>query len=179
MMRNSGPLGLGILRGSGSKAGGRRSTRSIAFAVGLAASLAAGLALAAGMDASQVVKQRQAHMKAMGAAGKALVDQLRSGKPDPSIIKAQSAKIDASARDLPTWFPVGSGPQPGIKTRALAKIWSDPSGFRNDAHKLALAAAAMDASADQGDMARFGASFKQVGQACDSCHKEYRAKKKT
>ncbi|MGH7011308.1 MAG: cytochrome c, partial [Caulobacteraceae bacterium] len=64
-------------------------------------------------------------------------------------------------------------------TRALAKIWSDPSGFQDDAHKLALAAAAMDAAADQGDMAKFGASFKEVGQACDSCHKAYRAKERT
>ena len=140
-----------------------------------AALLAAG-SVAAGVTGAAAVKVRQSHMKAMGAAAKALGEQFRSGAPDLAVIRVQAAHIDQGARDLPNWFPAGSGPQPGVKTHALPLIWSDPAGFKAKQQGLQLAAAKFNAAAAGGDMAALGADFRAVGEACKSCHDRFKSK---
>jgi cytochrome c556 len=117
-------------------------------------------------------------MKAMGAAMKAVGDQFKSGSPDLAVIKVQAAKIDAGAKALPTWFPVGSGPAPGVKTEALPLIWTDTAGFAAKQHAFALAAAKFDTAAQTGDQAALLPAAKSVGAACKSCHDTYKAKDK-
>ena len=141
--------------------------------------LSAGAAIGADLTGAAAAKDRIAHMKAMGGAAKALGDQLRSGAPDPAVVKTEAAKIDASAKALPTWFPAGSGPSSGAETHALPLIWSDPTGFAAKQHALALAAAKLDATASAGDMAAVGPAMQAVGGACKGCHETYKAKEKT
>ncbi len=144
--------------------------------IGLALVLVSTLAVAAGLTGAAAVKDRQTHMKALGAAGKALSDQLRSGKPDPAIVKVQAAKIAAAGRELATWFPAGSGPEAGVKTRALPIIWTDGPEFSADAQHFSEAAARLDAAAASGDMASVGPAFLGAGKACGACHDKFRAK---
>ena len=143
----------------------------------LALLLAAGGAAAA-LSGADAAKERIAHMKGMGAAAKVLTEELKSGAPDAAIVKVQTAKIAASAKALPTWFPAGSGPESGVKTRALPLIWSQPSQFAAKAQALAAAADKLNAVAQAGDMAGVGPATSQVGAACKSCHEVFQAKEK-
>ncbi len=135
-----------------------------------------GATFAAGLTGADAVKDRVAHMKALGGAAKALGDQLKSGAPDPVVVKAEAAKIDAAAKALPTWFPAGSGPSSGAKTHALPLIWTDPTGFAGKQRALASAAAKLNAAASAGDMAAVGPAMQSVGMACKGCHETYKAK---
>jgi cytochrome c556 len=118
-------------------------------------------------------------MKAMGAAAKAIHQQLEPGAPDAAVIKAQSAKILAGAKDLPAWFPAGSGKSAAPKSHALPVIWTDPAGFDAKAKDLLAAAQKLDAVGQPGDAAAVGAAFKGVGAACKGCHEKYQEKDNT
>lgn len=144
-----------------------------------AAVVISGAALAAGLSGPAALKDRQVHMKALGAATKAIGDQFHAASPDPAVIKAEAAKIDAAAQLLPTWFPAGSGPTTGLKTEALPLIWTDPAGFAAKAHALTVAAKAFDEAAQSGQAAAIGAAGHDLGAACKGCHDTYRAKEKS
>jgi cytochrome c556 len=147
--------------------------------VGALATLLAGAALAASLSGAEAAKARMDHMKALGAASKALGDQMRSGAPDPAVVKAQAAKIAAAADAIPTWFPAGSGPESGAKTHARPIVWSDPADFTAARNKLVAAAADLDRAAAAGDMAAVGAALHPVGAACKGCHDKFKVPDKT
>ncbi|MBV8684484.1 MAG: cytochrome c [Caulobacteraceae bacterium] len=140
--------------------------------------LAAGAVVAAGLTGADALKDRQAHMKEMGKASKAIADELKTGKADPAVIKPNADKIATNSKNIPTWFPKGSGPETGLKTKALPIIWTDPEEFQTKAHNVQVAAANLDAVADTGDMAKVGPAAKELGQACHSCHEKFQAKEK-
>jgi cytochrome c556 len=148
------------------------------FAAALAA-IAGGTALAASLSGGEALKDRQTHMKALGAAAKALGEQFQSGAPDPVVVRLQAGKIAAAADALPTWFPRGSGPETGLKTRALPLIWSDPADFAAGAKHFQLAVAALNTAAAAGDMAAVGAQMRPVGGACKGCHDKFRGPEKS
>jgi cytochrome c556 len=131
-------------------------------------------ALAAGLSAADAIKARHDHFKEMGGAAKALGDQFKSGAPDAAIVKAQAAKLATTAATLPTWFPAGTGPESGVKTRALPVIWTDKAGFSAAAKTLAAETAKLNSLAAAGDMAGAGAQMQAVGAACGGCHKKFR-----
>jgi cytochrome c556 len=148
---------------------------NVRFAAGgLILSLLAGVAFAGGLSGAGAVKDRQAHMKSLGAAAKALGEQVRSGAPDKTLVKVQADKIEAAAKALATWFPPGSGPEAGVKTRALPVIWTKADDFAAAARRLGDEAAKLDAAADAGDMAAVVAQTPKVGAACKSCHDKFR-----
>ena len=131
-------------------------------------------AAAAGLAGAAAVKDRIDHMKGLGGAAKALGDQLRSGSPDPAVVKVQTAKIVEASQAIPGWFPNGSGPEAGAKTRALPVIWTDSAGFTTAQKAFAAQAAKLNAAAATGDMAATGAETKALFGACKGCHDKYR-----
>jgi cytochrome c556 len=147
--------------------------------MGTIIALCATATLAATLSGADAVKDRQTHMKALGAAAKAMGEQLHAGSPDLAIIKTQAAKIDEASRALPDWFPAGSGEASGAKTQALNLIWSDPTGFAKKQQAFAAAAARLNAAAQAGDMAAVGIAMQAVGGGCKGCHETYKAKDKT
>ncbi|HEY2050738.1 MAG TPA: hypothetical protein VGH03_15470, partial [Caulobacteraceae bacterium] len=62
--------------------------------------LSAGAVIAAGLSGADALKDRQAHMKEMGKASKAMVDELKTGKADPAVIKPAADKIYASSKTI-------------------------------------------------------------------------------
>jgi cytochrome c556 len=140
--------------------------------------LIAGGAVAAGLGGAEAAKAREQHMKSLGAASKAIFEQVKTGAPDIAVVKVNAAKIDAAAHELPTWFPAGSG-QPAIaKSEALPLVWTDAAGFAVKAKALETAAGQLSAVAQAGDAAGVPAAFKAVGAACKGCHETYKAKDK-
>ncbi len=144
-----------------------------ALIVGLAIAFTAGGALA--YDAASQIKDRQAGMKQIGGNMKGLYDTL-SGDKDPTKIKSYAANIDGLAKKLPGWFPAGTGPSSGEKTKAKAEVWTDPAGFKASAADFAAQAARLNAAAQSGDAEKVQAAFAATRGTCKSCHDKYQAK---
>jgi len=145
-----------------------------AFALSAMALMSGGPAEAVEGAAERAVAARQAGFKQIGAAFKAVNDELRAGKPDLTEIAAAAARLETHASQLPTWFPRGSGPESGAKTGARAAVWSDAAGFADAAANLRTQTARLTVLAREGDLAPVRKQAAQVGAACKSCHTVYR-----
>jgi cytochrome c556 len=148
---------------------------------GTAIALGVGLAVAAGGATAQVAGAKAAHARhegfeQMGKAFKTLNDELKRGKPNLAKIRASTQTMQDLSAKVPTWFPAGSGPQPGVKTHAKGEIWSDPAGFQAALKPLAPATAKLNAAARAGDLAAVRAGIKEAGAACGGCHDKFREK---
>lgn len=124
--------------------------------------------------AERAVATRQAGFKQIGAAFKAVNDELRAGKPDLTEIAAAATRLESHAAQLPTWFPRGSGPESGAKTGARATVWSDAAGFADAAAQLRTQTSRLTVLAREGDLASLRKQAAQVGAACKTCHTAYR-----
>ncbi|HKR24455.1 MAG TPA: cytochrome c, partial [Allosphingosinicella sp.] len=103
--------------------------RLVAFAA--AAALSVATAAAAQLrppEAAVRIHARQAHYKQMAAAMKGLGDQLRGDRPSLAEIRGRSRIVARLAPQLLHWFPHGTGPEAGVRTRALPAIWSNHDG---------------------------------------------------
>ena len=144
-----------------------------ALIAGLTIALTAGTALA--YDAASQIKDRQASMKQIGGNMKGLYETL-SGDKDPAKLKTYAANIDGLAKKLPGWFPAGTGPSSGEKTKAKAEVWTDPAGFKIASADFAAQAAKLNAAAQTGDADKVQAAFGATRATCKGCHDKYQAK---
>jgi cytochrome c556 len=124
---------------------------------------------------ADLIRARQANYKQMGAAMKGMYDQLHASTPSIDAIRQGSHVVVTFAPQLLRWFPPGTGPEAGVRTRALPDIWSDNQNFRRAGATLLVAARALDAAAQRGDMDAIRAAVPQVAHACGNCHDTYRA----
>lgn len=147
---------------------------TIALVVAGAMAVSGGWVKAQDPAPADLIKARQQHLKDMGAQMKAIVDQLKTGAPDKAVIVPAAAKIDDYAKQLPTWFPQGTGPEAGVKTHAKPEIWSMPDDFKAAAEKLAPEADKLASVAAAGDAGAIGAQLQATGKTCGGCHKVFR-----
>jgi cytochrome c556 len=124
---------------------------------------------------ADIIRMRQADYKQIGAAMKGINDQLRASTPSLPAIQAGSRTILGFAPQVLRWFPRGTGPEAGVRTRARPEIWSDHTGFRRAGAGLLVAARALDAAARRGDIQAVRAAVPQLAHACSNCHDDYRA----
>jgi cytochrome c556 len=136
---------------------------------------AAGAAVAAA-DMTSVVDARHAHYKAIGAASKGISDELNKPTPDAAAIQGYARTLDQLAPQIPSWFPVGSGPESGLKTRAKAEIWTQPAAFKTATDGFAAAARHFDMTAAGGDIGAIRAEYPVLTKTCANCHSQFRAK---
>ncbi len=132
-------------------------------------------ATAASASGEDDIKYRQTNYKAVGAHMGAMAAILKGEVAHKDQLAGHADALAMIAANAPSLFPEGSGPDAG-ETKAKAEIWSDPEGFKEVLAGFDTAAANVAAAAKTGDMAAFGAAFKQLGGACGACHKAYRAK---
>lgn len=109
-----------------------------------------------------------------GAAFKNINDQLKSGAPVKIMMRSSARTIANTARDQHNWFPAGSGPQAGVKTKAKPAIWSDAAGFSAAQAKFQREADLMVKVVETGDTAQMQKQAKALGQSCSSCHSKFR-----
>ena len=142
----------------------------------LAALLAAGaVLLVAAVDPHVAISKRQDGMKLVGRTFKGINDQLKSSTPDAQALKLGSAQLAQLAKQVPSWFPRGTGPETGVKTAAKADVWTNPADFRAKAAALATTTAALaNAAATSSDPAVLTPLVRQVGGACKACHETYK-----
>jgi cytochrome c556 len=134
--------------------------------------IAFGLAMAQSPGA-QAARARKANFNTLLGAYKVVGDELKRSDPDLAAIRPAAARMDQMARQLPSWFPPGSGEESGADTKAKPLIWTDPSGFRRKASDLQSAVSQLDAAAQKGDLQRLRAAQRTVSTACNACHEVY------
>lgn len=165
-----------MTRFQGLNRAGQASSARLALALVLAGALAiggAGTAIAQNA-AAKAVTERQAGFKRVGGAFKTINDQLKAGEPDLAAIRTAAAAINASGSAQYRWFPRGSGPAAGVKTKARAEIWSDGPGFAVAQRAYQVEAAKLQRFAAAGDVEGLKQQAKALGGACGGCHKKYR-----
>lgn len=126
-------------------------------------------------NAAATIQARQGNYKQMAGALKGIIEQLRSASPDIAQIRPRTALLaDRSVRVL-GWFPHGTGPEAGARTRAKPDIWSNAAAFRQAGGVFVVAARALNAAAQSGDVPRIRAALPAVTRACGGCHDMFRA----
>ena len=130
-----------------------------------------------GMTVKQQIETRQKALKDMGAAFKTVNDQLKSSAPALDQIRPAVQTIKTHSGEIATWFPASTGPESGIETAALPKIWEDQATFQAAAQRLGDEAGKLSDVATGEDLAAIGAQAGATGGACKNCHDNFRKKK--
>ena len=144
------------------------------LAAGCAVLACASMAVAA--TASDTIAARQANFKVMGKAMKGSFDELKQPSPSIEVFKTHADALAGAAVKVAAGFPAGTGPDAGVKTKALPAIGAKPDEFRADADKLVKAAQAYQQAAASGNLDAAKAALMQVGGTCKGCHDTFRAK---
>ena len=147
----------------------------MALAAALCASLT-GVAVAATPAITQVITSRQSNLKDMGGSFKVINDQLKKDSPNMSEVRTAANDVKQFSNDLAKWFPKGSGPEAGVKTRAKADIWAKNKDFVSAAQKFQVEAGKLAAAAAGSDIDALKAQAKATGATCGGCHDPFREK---
>jgi len=147
---------------------------TIAIVAAASALIISGGISAADLSPADIIKARQDHLKDMGGSMKAIGDQLKAGTLDRTVMSDAAKKIAAYSRELPKWFPKGTGEEAGVKTAAKAEIWSEPADFQAAADKLPPEADKLVEIVATGDAAAIGGQLQATGKTCGGCHKSFR-----
>lgn len=123
---------------------------------------------------AQLIQNRQAGYKQIVAAFRAVQVQARGSNPDLAVIRSNSAIIARLAPSVSGWFPRGTGPEAGVRTRAKAEIWALPREFRAAAVNLVVAARRLQSVSRGTDIAAIQAAARSLGESCSACHDRFR-----
>ena len=129
-------------------------------------------------EPENVIKYRQSVMKAIGGHTGAIVAVVKGEVGYVGHVAAHARAIHEMSKLLPDLFPKGTGQDNYPETRALPELWNDLAKFEASAKDLQVQSAKLAAVAEGGDLAAIGAQLENLGKACGSCHKPFRAKKK-
>ncbi len=121
---------------------------------------------------ADVIEKRQKAMKGNSENAKAIKAAAES--KDYKTIELKAKDIMGTAEKIPSLFPKDSDKG---KTKAKPEIWENPDDFSKAAKNLAKASSELADAAKAGDDAAVTAKVKAVGDACGSCHKNFRAEK--
>jgi cytochrome c556 len=120
------------------------------------------------------IKARKANYKEIGGAFKTVSDEVKTGSPDIGTIRSLARDIATRAAGQMKWFPKGSGPESGEKTRAKAVIWSDMAGFNRAQANFVAAANGLNSAIASSNSAQIAQAHKTLGATCKACHDRYR-----
>jgi cytochrome c556 len=120
-----------------------------------------------------VIEKRQKLMKGNGADAKAIKGALES--KDYATIETKAKDIGNNMDKVNDLFPKGSTSD---KSRALPAIWEKWDDFSKHPGQVKKAANAVADAAKAKDDAALPAKVKALGDACGSCHKNFRAEEK-
>ena len=128
--------------------------------------------MAAAIAQSDPIATRKALMKENDQNAVIVVRMMRGMAPfDAAKVDAAFAQWADTAQKLPDLFPDSS--KTGQKTRASSKIWVTKADFDAKAAAFGKVVAENRARA-KASLDGLRAAIPAVGNACDSCHKDYR-----
>jgi cytochrome c556 len=121
---------------------------------------------------ADVNEKRQQLMKSQGAAAKAIKGAVET--KDYTTVEAKAKDIMGTADKIVSSFPKGSTTG---KTKAKPEIWEKSDDFSKAAKNLNKAASELASAAKAGNADDVDVKVKALGEACISCHKQFRAEK--
>ena len=139
----------------------------------IAVTLIAAAAAAQAEEPENYIKYRQAVMEAIGGHSGAVSQIVRGKVSPPGALAMHADALAALNADLTSLFPEGSD---FGETRAKAEIWDNWAAFEKAAGDAKGATAAFAAAVADGDADKIAAAYRDVGEACKGCHKEFREK---
>lgn len=151
-----------------------RFVKYSAAAIVLGATLLNVAAFAATAEVTEAIKSRKANYKEIGGAFKTLNDEIKTGAPSIDTIQPLAKDLLKRGTMQMNFFPAGSGPESGEKTRAKATIWSEQQEFRKLHEDFIQSARKLDQAIDAGDLTTIASAQKSLGATCKSCHERYR-----
>lgn len=138
------------------------------LALGLVSSAFAG-------PADDLVKERQACMKAQAAGMGVFVPVMKGEKPfDAGLHKATFDTMEKACANWDKFFSVESQKPESVESWAKPEIWSDAKGFAEVGAKAYAGHEKLKAVTDE---AGFKAAFADFGAGCKGCHETYRKPK--
>lgn len=124
------------------------------------------------------IKARKAHMQ-LNAHNIGVLGAMAQEKTPYDAEAASSAASNLAALaklNQSTYWPEGSDTEAvGDETAALPALWEEGSDLDGHLQQLTDAATAMEAAAGNG-LDELKAAMGPLGQACGSCHEDYRQK---
>ena len=121
---------------------------------------------------ADVIQKRQDAMKGNSEAAKAIKAAVEA--KDNATVEAKAKDIMGTADKIVSLFPKGSTTG---KTKAKPEIWEKSDDFSKAAKNLSKASGDLASAAKAGNDADVGVKVKALGDACGSCHKQFRAEK--
>ena len=121
---------------------------------------------------ADVIQKRQDAMKGNSAAAKAIKGAVET--KDYATVEAKAKDIMGTADKIVSLFPKGSTTG---KTKAKPEIWEKPDEFSKAAKNLSKSADELASAAKAGNADDVDVKVKALGEACNSCHKQFRAEK--
>lgn len=126
------------------------------------------------MDPQVVIEGRRANLRDLGAAFKAITDELKKPVPSLPVIRQYAGQIDALAQQQRFWFPRGSGPESEIETDAKPEIWTRTKEFADAQLALVTEAGRFRDIARGSDIDAIKTQHRAVGKTCKGCHDSFR-----
>ena len=123
---------------------------------------------------ADVIQKRQDAMKGNSAAAKAIKGAVET--KDYATVEAKAKDIMGTADKIVSLFPKGSTTG---KTKAKPEIWEKSDDFSKAAKNLSKSASELASAAKAGNADDVDVKVKALGEACNSCHKQFRAEKYT
>lgn len=130
---------------------------------------------AAAPSPKAAIAARQAGYKKMGAAMKALNDQLKTDAPAKATLVNAAQTLAMTARAQPPLFPAGSGPTAGVTTDALPNIWTERATFDAQMARMIAETGKLVSVVNGGNADAIRAQAKATGATCAACHRQFRA----
>lgn len=121
------------------------------------------------------VKGRQANFSDVGAAFKAISDEMKAGRNDSATVEFSIKALKQYSRSVEMWFPEGSGPASGLEMEAKANIWAEPEAFAEEIANFQTAIEGLSEATENPDLLM--AKFRAAGGTCKSCHDTFREEK--
>ena len=143
------------------------------LAIAVVATLVLG-AVGVAASSTDVIKERQQTMDGIRDALQNLAAIAKKEVPfDAGVVQKNAASIENHFREVSRLFPEGSG-EGDVETWAKPEIWSDYADFVLKLEKAQVAAEAMKSVTEE---SAFRPAMGKLGNACKSCHTDYRRPK--
>ncbi|MBB5684341.1 c-type cytochrome [Sphingobium boeckii] len=148
---------------------------------GLSATLAAMVLASVGSIAwaatpAEIIQARQANFKKIGGSYKAIRDELQKDAPTLAIVRTNADALYAASTRVGGHFPKGTGPETGVKMKALPIIWQRNPEFRQKTAQFLGAARGLQTAARGTNIAAIKNASQALGGTCKACHDTFRTR---
>ena len=148
----------------------KNTKQALAIAVVALALAAVGVAA----SAADVINERQEAMEGVYDAMKSFAAIAKGEAPfDAGIVQKNATSMKDHLQEASRLFPEGSG-EGDVETWAKPEIWSNYADFTLKLEKAQAAAEAMKSVTEE---SAFRPAMGKLGNACKSCHTDYRRPK--